>query len=101
MYAYRSMLRVHEDLFEVKRIFPSHTIKDVEVIKSWLGCTNVFQTQGFTIFCVPIEILEILEETLEIEPRPFIKELNCSVIDTTYFYETTEDSLEIKSNDNE
>lgn len=99
MYAYRSMVRVGEDLFEIKRIFISSSIKDFEVVKEWLECTHVFHTDGYTFFCTIIQDIEIIEETNDFPDRPIITEMTCTVIET--IYPEPEETEETKQIDNE
>jgi hypothetical protein len=100
MYAYRSMVRVHENIYELKRVFLQSSIKDVEVVKEWLGCTDAFYHDIYILFCSIIEDVEIVEEIPFTEDKPeMITELNCTVIET--IYPDIEPETETKQPDNE
>jgi len=99
MYSYRSLVRIGDNLYDVKRIFFQTAIKDVNVIKEWLHCTHTFHKDGLLYFCQEIESVEIVEEITELEAWPFITEMKCTVIETIYPEPVTEE--ETKQLDNE
>lgn len=97
MYAYRSMVRITEDLYEIKRIFLESSVKDIESVKEWLGCSHAFRKDGYLFLCSIIDDIEIVEETNEFADRTVITEMKCTVIETIY----PEPEEETKSIDNE
>ncbi len=84
MYAYRSLARIGADIYEVKKIFYQSTIKNVNAVKELLKCTHAFHRDGLLYFCQIIEDAEFTEELHDTEPRRFITEMNCTVIETIY-----------------
>lgn len=84
MYTYRSLVRIGTDIYDVKRIFFQSAVKDVTVIKEWLQCTHAFHRDGLLFFCQIIEDVEFTEELTNTDPRPFITEMKCTVIETIY-----------------
>lgn len=96
MYAYRSMVRVHENIYEVKRIFFQSTVKDVSAVKEWLKCTDVFHRDGLLYFCQIIEDVEFTEEVTDSEPRPIITQMNCTVIETIYPEQVIEEDSKVE-----
>jgi hypothetical protein len=101
MYAYRSMVRIAEDLYEIKRIFLESSVKDVEPVKEWLGCSHAFRKDGYLFLCSVIEDVEIIEETNDFADRVIVTEMKCTVIETIYPDPVPEETLETKSIDNE
>lgn len=97
MYAYRSMVRIAEDLYEIKRIFLESSVKDIEAVKEWLGCSHAFRKDGYLFLCSIIDDIEIVEETNEFADRTVVTEMKCTVIETIY----PEPEEETKSIDNE
>jgi hypothetical protein len=57
MYAYRSLVRIGTDIYDVKRIFFQSAVKDVNAVKEWLQCTHAFHRDGLLYFCQIIENL--------------------------------------------
>lgn len=85
MYAYRSMVRIHDEIYELKRVFLQSAVKDIEVVKEWLECTDVFYHDIYMLFCSKIEDVEVVEEISLVDEKPMmITEMNCTVIETIY-----------------
>ena len=106
MYAYRSLVRIGTDIYDVKRIFFQSAVKDVNAVKEWLQCTHAFHRDGLLYFCQIIEDVEFTEEVSNTEPQPMITQMNCTVIETIYpepviEEETKVEEIETKQTDNE
>lgn len=84
MYAYRSIVRIGTELYDLKRIFHRDSVKNEETIKKWLDCTDCFHTPEFTLFCQLIESIDF-EDCAENVTNSIITEMKCTVIETIYY----------------
>jgi hypothetical protein len=55
-----NFIKVNEDLFEVKRTYSEERVKDVMLLKEWLGVDAVFKKEGSLYFCNKIIELEVV-----------------------------------------
>lgn len=56
----QNYIKVNDDLFLVKRTFSEESIKNVELVKEWLGADAVYKKDALLYFCIKIHEAEIL-----------------------------------------
>jgi hypothetical protein len=57
----RDFIRWEDKIVEVKRSYPIDRVKDVSLIKEWLGVDVVLRRDNIMYFCETIQDAEIIE----------------------------------------
>jgi hypothetical protein len=57
----RDFIRWEDKIVEVKRSYPIDRVKDVSLIKEWLGVDVVLRRDNIMYFCETIQEAEIIE----------------------------------------
>ena len=56
-----------DKIVEVKRVYAEERVKDIELIKEWLGADTILRKEGRLYFCTTIQDAEILSEEVSEE----------------------------------
>lgn len=66
----RDFIRWEDKIVEVKRSYPIDRVKDVSLIKEWLGVDVVLRRDNIMYFCETIQEAEIIEnEVVELPTK--------------------------------
>ena len=66
----RDFIRWEDKIVEVKRSYPIDRVKDVSLIKEWLGVDVVLRRDNIMYFCDTIQEAEIIEnEVVELPTK--------------------------------
>ena len=60
----RDFIRWEDKIVEVKRSYPIDRVKDVSLIKEWLGVDVVLRRDNIMYFCETIQEAEIIENEI-------------------------------------
>lgn len=69
----RDFIRWEDKLVEVKRSYPVDRVKDVSLIKEWLGADVVLRRENIMYFCETVQEAEIIENEVVELPKKSTK----------------------------